>query len=58
MTRKQAIEHIKVSVAEKGRVTHEAMRIYCENRISKSTFDKAVAKGLEHFRNGDFTNAD
>lgn len=47
MTKKQlALEHIRVECYEKGEITSLAIRIYCENRISRAAFDKACRKGL------------
>ena len=42
MKTKQAKEVIKYEVATNGVVTDKAFRIYCEHRISKTTFDKQV----------------
>lgn len=47
MTRKQALEHIRVEFAENGKCTLKAMRIFCEHRISKKTFDEAAKAGIE-----------
>ena len=49
MQTKQAKEIIKYEVATRGVVTSKAMRIYCEHRISKSTFDKLVQDGIKIF---------
>lgn len=45
MQTKQAKEIIKYEVATNGVVTDKVMRIYCEHRISKTTFDKLVQDG-------------
>ena len=47
---KQAKEIIKHEVATNGVVTDKAMRLYCEHRISKTTFDKLVSNGKEIFK--------
>lgn len=49
MQTKQAKEIIKYEVATNGVVTDKAMRIYCEHRISKATFDELVKQGLSKF---------
>ena len=49
MQTKQAKDIIKYEVATNGVVTAKAMRLYCEHRISKTTFDKLVKVGLEKF---------
>lgn len=50
MQTKQAKEIIKHEVAANGVVTDKAMRIYCEHRISKKTFDKLVEYGIGKFK--------
>ena len=50
MQTKQAKEIIKYEVATNGVVTSKAMRIYCDNRISKTTFDKLVEYGIREFK--------
>ena len=50
MQTKQAKEIIKHEVATNGVVTDKAMRIYCEHRISKTTFDKLVKYGIRKFK--------
>jgi len=50
MQTKQAKEIIKYEVATNGVVTSKAMRLYCEYRISKTTFDKLVQDGKRKFR--------
>ena len=45
MQTKQAKEIIKYEVATNGVVTDKAMRIFCEHRISKTSFDKLVQNG-------------
>jgi len=47
MQTKQAKEIIKYEVATNGVVTSKAMRLYCDHRISKATFDKLVQDGKE-----------
>lgn len=47
MKTKQAKNIIIHEVATNGVVTDKAMRLYCEHRISKSTFDKLVNRGKE-----------
>ncbi len=46
---KQAKEIIKYEVATYGVVTDKAMRLYCEHRISKTTFDKLVRNGKDTY---------
>ena len=46
---KQAKEIIKYEVATNGVVTSKSMRLYCEHRISKTTFDKLVQYGKRRF---------
>lgn len=50
MQTKQAKEIIKYEVATNGVVTSKAMRVYCQNRISKKTFDKLVEDGIRKFK--------
>lgn len=49
MQTKQAKEVIKYEVATNGVVTDKAMRLYCEHRISKTTFDNIVNDGYRKF---------
>jgi len=49
MKTKQAKEIIKHEVATNGVITEKAMRIYCEHRISKTTFDDLVKCGKNLF---------
>jgi hypothetical protein len=49
MQTKQAKEIIKYEVATSGVVTDKAMRLYCEHRISKTTFDKLVNDGRKKY---------
>jgi hypothetical protein len=50
MQTKQAKEIIKHEVATNGVVTSKAIKIYCEHRISKTTFDKLVEHGLRKYK--------
>jgi|DEB0MinimDraft_6_1074348.scaffolds.fasta_scaffold37477_5 hypothetical protein len=50
MQTKQAKEIIKHEVATNGVVTSKAIKIYCEHRISKTTFDKLVEYGLRKYK--------
>jgi len=50
MTRKQALEHIRIEVATKGKVTQFAIRTYVEHRISFQAFKDACARGLAQFQ--------
>lgn len=50
MQTKQAKEIIKYEVATNGVVTDKAMRLYCEHRISKPTFDKLVQDGRRIYK--------
>ena len=46
MTKRQLIlEQIKVIVAQEGRVTGAALRLYVEGRISRQAFDAACGRG-------------
>ena len=49
MQTKQVKEIIKYEVATNGVVTSKAMRLYCEHRISKITFDKLIKDGTKIF---------
>ena len=49
--RTDALDLIRVEVVMNGEVTHEAMRAYIENRISKAAFDEAVAVGMQQHAN-------
>ena len=44
--RQQALTTITAIVAQEGRVTQAALREYVEHRISRESFDRAVALGL------------
>lgn len=47
MTKKQiALANITAAIADGD--TRTAMRIYCENRISRSDYDDAIARGMRH----------
>lgn len=46
---KQAKEIIKHEVVTNGVVTSKAMSLYCEHRISKTTFDKLVQDGRKKY---------
>lgn len=46
MTKDQAYINIKFEVAKHGKVTKQAMRFYCESRMSRKAFDKAVSVGM------------
>ena len=50
MQTKQAKDIIKHEVATNGVVTSKAIRLYCEHKISKTTFDKLVEYGIEKFK--------
>jgi len=50
-TNHRAFINIKCEVAKFGKVTKEAMRFYCESRLSKKDFNKAIEVGMhEHER--------
>ena len=49
MTKKQAYINIKSDVAKHGRVTKQSMGFYCESRLSKKDFEKAVSIGKESY---------
>lgn len=46
MNKKKAYINIKYEVAIHGKVTKQAMRSYCESRMSRKEFDKAVSVGM------------
>lgn len=47
MTKRQTIiELIRIEVAQEGRVTARAIRLYVENRISRQSFDEAIKAGM------------
>lgn len=50
MQTKQAKEVILYEVAVNGMVTSKAIRLYCEHKISKNTFDKLVSDGIRRFK--------
>lgn len=50
MQTKQAKEIIKYEVATNGVVTSKSMRLYCEHRISKKTFDELVEYGIRKYK--------
>ena len=50
MQTKQAKEVILYEVAANGVVTSKAIRLYCEHKISKKTFDKLVNDGTRKFK--------
>lgn len=50
MQTKQAKEVIFYEVAANGMVTSKAIRLYCEHKISKKTFDKLVNDGIRKFK--------
>lgn len=47
--RRVIIDSIRIEVATHGKVTSKAMRLYCENRISKKVFYEQIKKGLEQY---------
>jgi len=49
-TRKQILNTIRFLVATDGRITHEATRLYTENRISRKAFDEACSEGIAQFK--------
>jgi len=50
-TNHRAFINIKCEVAKFGKVTKEAMRFYCESRLSKKDFNIAIEVGMyEHER--------
>lgn len=49
MTKNQAYINIKCEVAEHGIVTKQAMRFYCESKISRKGFNEAVDIGKNLF---------
>ena len=50
MTRKQALEWIRVECAQEGRITQLALRYYVENRVSYAAFLEAARKGLSQHK--------
>lgn len=49
MTRKQALEGIRVEVAKYGVVTRAALRLYVENNISMKIFAKTRDEGFKQY---------
>ena len=45
-TNHRAFINIKCEVAKYGKVTKEAMRFYCESKMSKDKFNQAVSIGM------------
>ena len=50
MKKAQALNIIRYEVALNGEVTSKAMRLYIENRISKTLFDAFVEQGIRHYK--------
>ena len=48
-TSHRAFINIKCEVAKYGKVTKEAMRFYCESRLSRKDFDTAVEVGIYEY---------
>jgi hypothetical protein len=48
--REQYLQIIKADVAKEGRITGHATRLFIENRISRQSFNAAVAAGMRHYR--------
>jgi|LGOV01.1.fsa_nt_gb hypothetical protein len=48
--RETLLELIRVEYAKHGEATAKAVRLYCENRISKKAFDDAAKRGMEMYR--------
>lgn len=53
MSKKQAFINIKCEVAKHGRVTKQAMRFYCETKMSREKFNQAVSIGMNLNESGD-----
>lgn len=49
MSRKQVLEHIRDEVAQAGKVTPRALKLYITHRISSELYNRAVAHGLAAF---------
>jgi hypothetical protein len=47
--RERAISAIIADVARNGVAGQDALRAYVENRISRTTFNQAVAKGMKWY---------
>ena len=52
-TNHRAFINIKCEVAKYGKVTKEAMRFYCESRLSRKKFNQAVSIGMNLNKSGD-----
>ncbi len=49
MRKAEALNIIRYEVALNGKVTSKAMRLYTENRISKTLFDAFVQQGIRYY---------
>lgn len=49
LTRKMALDIIRVEVAQHGEITLVALRTYLEQRVSMAAFRKAAAQGLRQY---------
>ncbi len=50
MTRKMALETIKIEYAQHGQATREATRAYVEHRLSMKAYQEAAQQGLEIYQ--------
>ena len=50
MKKIEALNAIRYEVATYGDVTNKAMRLYVENRISKTLFNAFVEQGLRYYK--------
>lgn len=49
MKKADALNVIRYEVALNGKVTSKALRLYIENRISKTLFDAFVEQGMKYY---------
>lgn len=50
MKKIEALNAIRYEVANYGEVTNKAMRLYVENRISKTLFNAFVEQGFRYYK--------
>ncbi len=50
MTKRDAVlVHIQTEVANEGKITQHAIRLYVEARVSRKAFGEAVNRGMAQF---------
>jgi hypothetical protein len=45
--REQVLTLIRAEVAQEGKVTARAIRLYVENRVSRAAFNQAIDEGMK-----------